>query len=1376
MKRVFTLLIGLALSCGMSFGQINDGGSTPVSWGTSLTQTNQLPVVQMPALDIEQVTKEDDEKAAKDGTFMRTGRLIEMGINIENDGIWEYLPNGDRIWRTYIQSVDALAMNLYFDRFYLPGGAKLHVYSPDHKQVIGGFTNFNNQASGLFATELIDGDALIVEYYEPAHQIGRGEIVIGQVGHTYRSGGFGSSDNCQVNVNCSPEGDNKTEQRDAVARILVTVQAGQGWCSGSMINNADQDCTPYFLTAMHCGLDGGNLTTAANINQWIFYFNYQSAGCASGSKPTPNTITGATTVSHSDDGGGNSGSDFLLLLLNNQPQTAWNVFYAGWNRSTAASGSGYGIHHPSGDIKKISTYTSALQSTQWGSAAGSHWLVTWSATANGHGVTEGGSSGSPIFNANGEIVGTLTGGSSFCTATGSPDLYGKFDYSWDQNGGANNRQLAPWLDPNGTGLTSMPGVYHPCNVATINDDAGISAVTNPPDGIEICGDPITPEVTIYNYGTNNLTSATINYQIDNGPVNTFNWTGSLATNVSEVVTLPNVTIGTTGTPFTFTAYTTNPNGNSDNNNTNDTTAVLSQIAATQALPYAEDFEAGAIPADIFIFDQDNDGFAWAHTTAASAYGTGTGSMFYDNFGGTGASNPGGTFDWAILPMFDLSTASNTELTFDYAYARYSAANADTLYIAVDDNCDGQYNLLATIGTPTAADITTAYTPAAGEWANEVVDMSAFDGMPNVSVAFINASGWGNNMYVDNINITTTVTCNMTASITSSNNVNCNTGSNGSATVSAANGTAPFTYAWSDGQTTQTASNLSAGTYTVTVTDAAGCTATATATITEPSAISITISGVNDESCFGAADGGFTVNATGGNGGFSYDSGSGSQGSNVFTNVSAGTYTITVTDAVGCIGTSSVTINSPTQITATSSSVDASCGASNGSGTVNASGGSAPYTYSWAPGGQTTATATNLSAGSYTVTITDANGCSINEVVNINNTGAPTVTATGTDVTCNGGTDGTATASASGGSAPYTYAWSPGGQTTATAANLSAGVYTVTVTDAAGCVSNATITINEPTAIMGNTSTTDATCGNSDGTATVTVTGGTPPYTYLWNNGVTSATATNLAAGSYTCDIVDANNCSITVSATVNDAAGPVVTISASADISCAGLTDGTATASVSGGASPYTYLWDDGQTSAIATNLPAGSYDVTVTDANGCTANASVTITEPSPINIAVVSATPPTTNSSNDGSIDVTVSGGTPGYAYSWTTGATTEDVTNLGVGSHTLTVTDANQCNADTTISFDPVGIAEEASNIHLLIVPNPGTGLFTLQMELEQTEDAEVAVYNAVGQLIYTTFTNVKKANVPLDLTQEANGVYFVTVKTASSMNTQRLQKVQ
>ena len=454
------LLLALSFCAQSLIAQINDGGSAPKSQNLSLTENS--------ITNYQTTTTARVEHSSDKHQLYKIGQVLPLYIDFANERSNAVQTREGLIWRAKISSRGAKALGLYFKNFKLPQGATLHVYSADYKRVIGGFGAHNNNESGLFATEPLAGESLIIEYFEPHNAEFQGVLVLEGVGHLLafeRSGGrdFNDSETCEINVNCS-EGNGRTEQRDAVARILVKVGADLGWCSGTMVNNTAQDCKPYFLTAMHCGLTASNtLTTTADLNLWIFYFNYQASGCTDPLiEPTSQTLTGAVMRANSNDAGGDSGSDFLLLELNNNPPSNYGVYFAGWRNTNTAPLGGYGIHHPAGDIKKISTFGILVTSGAWGTASNSHWLVDWTATANGTGVTEGGSSGSAIFNSSNQLVGTLTGGGSSCQTPAGGDAYGKFSYHWGSNGTATNRKLSPWLDPNNSGVSTLAGTYAPC--------------------------------------------------------------------------------------------------------------------------------------------------------------------------------------------------------------------------------------------------------------------------------------------------------------------------------------------------------------------------------------------------------------------------------------------------------------------------------------------------------------------------------------------------------------------------------------------------------------------------------------------------------------------------------------------------------------------------------------------------------------------------------------------------------------------------------------------------------------------------------------------------------------------------------------------------
>jgi PKD repeat protein len=480
--KQISALLGIFLSI-HGFSQISEGG-LPLSFKKhSFTEINPLntgvQIMELVSPNLTQIKIEDANNDAK-GAY-RVGINLPVNYTPSNSGTWTQLADGTKVWRLKIRSKQALALGLYFsENVQIPAGGKLFAYNTTGKQVLGAYTSATEQFQAM---EMVQGEELTLEYNAASWVSELPIIHISEVVYFYRGveehvdiyaeNPAAKAQSCEVDVACS-EGTNWTNQIKSVVHYTFNDGTGTYVCSAATINNTAQDCKPYILTAWHCG----ERVAGQSISTWIWYWKYQKTSCSPGSANASDpgkgsfTMTGGNVRASSGNGtllnnppGSNevAGSDFYLVELNSQPPSTYQVYYAGWNRANVGGLSGVGIHHPAGSAKKISTYTSPLTSSNFnGGSPNSHWAVVWAATANGHGVTEGGSSGSPIFDQNGRIMGQLSGGGSSCQATGSADVYGKMYSNWDKNGTAANNSLKSWLDPNNSGVTVLNGIAAPC--------------------------------------------------------------------------------------------------------------------------------------------------------------------------------------------------------------------------------------------------------------------------------------------------------------------------------------------------------------------------------------------------------------------------------------------------------------------------------------------------------------------------------------------------------------------------------------------------------------------------------------------------------------------------------------------------------------------------------------------------------------------------------------------------------------------------------------------------------------------------------------------------------------------------------------------------
>ncbi len=571
--------------------------------------------------------------------------------------------------------------------------------------------------------------------------------------------------------------------------------------------------------------------------------------------------------------------------------------------------------------------------------------------------------------------------------------------------------------------------------------------------------------------------------------------------------------------------------------------------------------------------------------------------------------------------------------------------------------------------------------------------------------------------------TATITINQPTALTqtisaftypSGTNISCFGLSDGSINLTIGGGAPGYSYAWSNGATTEDLTNVPAGSYTVIVTDLNGCTITSSINLTQPLILtsgvvpSLYAGGYNLTGC--ANNGTIDLTVGGGNPAYTYAWSNGATTQDLSA-LPAGAYSVTVTDLNGCQTTSSITLTTPPPlsqaITAFTypSGTNISCfGLSDGSIDLTINGGTPLYTYAWS-NGATTQDLSNVPAGTYNVTVTDLNGCTITSSITLTQPTAltsglvPSVYAGGFNVSgCVA--DGTIDLTVAGGNPGYTYAWS-NGALTEDLSLLIAGNYIVNVTDVNGCITSSSITLTQPAGLTQSVtattfpSGTNISCfGLSDGNIDLTVGGGSPGYSYLWNTGATTQDLTNVPAGTYSVVITDQVGCQISSSITLTQPALLTQTISAAVyqsgtNISCFGLSDGSIDLTINGGNPGYTYAWSNGATTQDLTNIPFGTYNVTVTDLNGCTVPSTITLVQPTALTQSLTATTFPSgTNIScfglSDGNVDITIGGGNPGYTYSWSNGALTQDLTNVPAGTYNVLVTDINGCTITTGVTL--------------------------------------------------------------------------------------------
>ncbi len=830
-----------------------------------------------------------------------------------------------------------------------------------------------------------------------------------------------------------------------------------------------------------------------------------------------------------------------------------------------------------------------------------------------------------------------------------------------------------------------------------------------PGSLACTGVDVTPEISITNFGLETVTNLSIYYQINSNTPILFNWVDNILSGETQEVTL--VPYTPPGGTYTFTVWVESPNGNVDENPDNDSLMVSSTILAPVSLPLNEGFESTTFnptPNGVFIQNPDGD-VAWERNTNFSGMGTSTACVKFDNFNAVGQE---GHLDYLITPIYEFDQPTATTLTFDYAYAYYQGTpntNYDSLIIAVSVDCGNTYDQIIMrdggVTLSTTQPYSNPFNPFPNEWQTRTIDLSSLGTPDNITVAFINKSGYGNNLYLDNINISGP--CDISAEIQTTQ-VICNAQCNGTAEAVVTGASGAITYDWSDGIAginDATATGLCGGDYSVTITDESNCEIIETFTVVEPDQINLTFTLV-PLSGLGNNDGEIEVLVTGGTGNYMYNwPHEPTNNTNIASNLSPDVYQVIVLDENDCQGEWFIEVleYDCSGFIAQGNQTDIVCpGMATGSIQITSTGGILPLTYNW-EGGLMGDNPTGLLAGPYSVTVVDSANCSQILTFDLTEPNPINLDIISTDVTGNGLNDGTARANAIGGNGGFMYDWGAAG-TGANITNLAPGDYTVTATDSEGCTITGVVTINEFDCnnFSASISSTDVLCpGDVNGTCLISVAGGLLPISYEWSiPGGLDEMHNSLPVGNIVATVTDALNCSVIVSAVINApdelVVNPIVT-----DLTCFGSNDGIISLDISGGVEPYSVVWCDNASGATRTGLAAGQYCGEVIDENGCSIEFTTEVNEPQALTVEF-DITPPSCFGSLDGSVTAIISGGTGNINHEWSVAQTGLTITGIGSGTYVISILDENSCELEELVIVDgPLEIIPNFSVTHETIV---------------------------------------------------------------------------
>ena len=598
------------------FSQIADR-ATP-----SFYAKKDIPVIVLPDINVRELEKQDRKYEKTGLKSMRFAKVIEVDIWPDEDGLWDLGFQNEKVWYIKIKSPGAYSLSILFDRYRLPVGAKLFVYSEDQKHIRGSFTYKNNKWNSMLPIAPVKGDEIVIEYHEPVNAEFKGELHIASVAHDYKNvfnyldkstKGFGDSGDCNVNINC--DNDEVWQQlKHAVCKITYN-----GWlCSGTLINNTCQNGYPYFLTANHC------INNPIDANAAIFYFNYESETCENFEGRKDQTVAGSKIIATPPK----ETLDFTLLQLNENPPPGYEPYFAGWSRDIIDPESVTSIHHPRGDIKKITkSYDGASTGNFVDPILDFYDYTHWWIDAWDEGTTEGGSSGSPLFNQNGQIIGDLTGGQADCDFNYN-DYFQKFNHSWNTFN-ESNYQLQNWLDPLHSNAISLNG-FQPYDTLPSNLNARLIDTVVILSWNHIID---TSSIDFYYVYRNSL-------KIDSVKNDSYTDTTAFKSILYHY--------------YITAKYRTPLDSESVQSN-----IVYIQIMDALTVPFIETFEDGYIP-DSWYELRSNDTVGWqfiegGYEGAMDTAFEGTGNAYFYNDNGESSK--------LVLPKFDFSLLTNVKLTF-----------------------------------------------------------------------------------------------------------------------------------------------------------------------------------------------------------------------------------------------------------------------------------------------------------------------------------------------------------------------------------------------------------------------------------------------------------------------------------------------------------------------------------------------------------------------------------------------------------------------------------------------------------------------------------------------------------------------------------------